>query len=187
MRTTTTTYWAAAACLSLVGPTAAEFLQGRQNSQDSGSSTAFPTVPSFSQNSYTYGYFSQVYPSGYTVPSGAVDTGTLTATLSATASATGSRIAGSNGYIYSPAESSQLDYIRSMCVPQPTSDGSSSSPGLDTGFPCNEVKNITFMCVYNEQSLVNSSSSLTEQTSQAQQQCLCPGGPGAAIWENAEA
>jgi len=174
----TTTYWVAAACLSLVGPTAAEFLQGRQNSQDSGSSTVFPTVPSFSRNSYTYGYFSQVYPSGYTVPSGAIDTKTLTTAASATGSSNG------GGYRspYSPAESSQSSYLQSMCLPQPTSDGSSSSPGLDMGFPCNEVKNLTELCIFKDPR-----SSPDQQNSQAQQKCLCPGGPGAAIWESSEA
>lgn len=193
MRTTTTTYWAAAACLSLIGPTAADSLRGRQNSQDSSSSTAFPTVPSFSRNSYTYGWISDLYPSGYTLPTGPFVTVTSTASLTATASltttasATGGRIAGSDGYSYSPAESSQISYLRSMCHPQPTSDGSRPTPGFETGFPCNEVTNITHMCVYNERSSGNISSDPTEQNSQAQQQCLCPGGPGAAIWENYEA
>lgn len=187
MRTTTTTYWAAAACLSLFGPTVAEYLQGRENSQDSGFSTVYPTVPSFSRNSYTYGYFSQIYPTGYTVPSGAIDTKTLTSTLMATASATVSSHGGGYGYPYSPAESSQADYLGSMCFPQATSGGSPSSPSFDTGYPCNEVKNITDMCVYDVQASMNSSGDLIEQKPQAQQQCLCPGGPGAAIWENAEA
>lgn len=187
MRTTTTTYWAAAACLSLFAPTVAEFLQGRQQSQDSGSSTVYPTVPSFSRNSYTYGYFSQIYPTGYTVPSGAIDTKTLTSTLTAAASPTGSTQGGGYGYPYSPAESSQVDYLRSMCVPQATSGGSPSSPSFDTRFPCNEVKNITDMCVYDVQASKNISGGLIEHNPHAQQQCLCPGGPGAAIWENAEA
>jgi len=174
MRTTTTICWAAAACLSLARLAAAEILQGRQNGQESASSTAFPTVPSFSRNSFTYGYFTKVYPTGYTGPSGAVDTATMTKTASATASSH----AGGYGYPYNPAERSQLRYLESMCNPPTINTGSPLSLHLDLSFPCNELRNITNMCLYK-----SPGSSLQQQDSQAQQRCLCPGGPGATIWE----
>lgn len=76
-----------------------------------------------------------------------------------------------------------------MCAPQNTS--TDSAAGLDTKYPCNEVLNITYTCVYNltaeEQPSDGADGLLIENDAVSQQKCLCPGGAGAALWENVEA
>lgn len=183
MYTTSTYYSAAVTLFWLSQSSSASFFHARQESL--ASSTALPTVPSFTQQSFQYGAYSSVYPSGYTLPSGeASATPTITAVDSATSGG------GYYGNGRSAAQASQARYLQSMCAPD-TQATATAYPGFDTRYPCNEVLNITYTCIYNvtaeEQPSEGTNGSLIQSNPQAQQECLCPGGAGAAIWENVEA
>lgn len=165
--------WTATVLLALSQSAATTFLQGRQRGPDS-AYTSFPQVPSFTQASLTYGSYLQVYSTGYTVPSDAVDTVTVTATAVASSSSD------AFGFGQSPAERSQIRYLQSICAPS----SSNAETEFDTRFPCNVVSNLTLTCIFNLTS-DSSGPDPAELDAQAQQQCLCPGGAGETIWENA--
>lgn len=172
----------ATAALLLLSPIAtADHLQGRQNAQRKAASTAFPTVPSFTQASVTYGHFSKVYPSGYTLPSGATNTATASHSRG-----TGGRNAGKGRGTTSSqydADVSQIYYIQSMCAPTITSSLSPTATSvlyIDLHYPCNIVKNATSICRIGE----SSGKGYNSLSAKGQQECLCDGGAGAAIWKN---
>ena len=99
--------------------------------------TKFPTVPSFSAPTFTYGVFSQVYPSGYTLPSAP------SITIAASSSAVPTRH-GHHGAV--PTLDAEQMYLSSMCEPQ----GTHRSKGLldsDQKFPCNRVLNSSNTCI----------------------------------------
>lgn len=142
--------------------------------------TTFPTVPAFSAPSFTYGAFSEIYPSGYTLPTAPF----ITATAS---SFTISKPSGPHEL--SPSEIAEDAYLGAMCAPQPT-----SSQGLSAGdqnFPCNRVTNSSVTCIYNAtlqdfDDQAEGGQQLRAVSAQAQKDCLCPGGKGERIWENIE-
>ena len=188
MYTTSTFFPAAVTLFSLSQYASAGFFHARQESLPS--STVLPTVPSFTQTSFQYGVYSSVYPSGYTLPSGPRPSGEASATPTMTADSSTSSSGGDFGNGRSPAQVSQMRYLQSMCAPD-TQATNTASPGFGTRYPCNEVLNITYTCIYNltaeEQPSEGTDGSLIESNPQSQQKCLCPGGVGAAIWENVEA
>ena len=97
----------------------------------------FPTVPSFSAPTFTYGTFSQVYPSGYTLPSAP----------SITTAASSSAVTTSHGgHRIGPTLDAEQMYLSSMCEPQ----GTHRPKGLldwDQRFPCNRVSNSSNTCI----------------------------------------
>ena len=183
MYTTSAFFLAAVPLLSLSQSASANFLYPRQKHVPI--SSALPTVPSFTQRSVNYGAYSSVYPSGYTLPSGP---GKASATPTATAD--DSRSTDIGNFRGPPAEVSQMDYLQNMCAPERPARGRAYAT-LDLNYPCNEVLNITYTCIYNltaeEQPSNGTDGALIESGPEAQQQCLCPGGVGEAIWENVEA
>ena len=99
--------------------------------------TTFPTVPSFSAPTFTYGAFSQLYPSGYTLPSAP----SITTDASSSAVTTSHR-----DYRIGPTLDAEQTYLSSMCEPQ----GTHRPKGLldwDQRFPCNRVSNSSNTCI----------------------------------------
>ena len=162
-----------------VGAVDAVVLEGRDPA--AAHVTAFPTVPAFSAPQFTYGYVSQVYPSGYTLPSGPFVTVTTTASTSARPTRSHSHSENSHD--------AKASYLSAMCAPQGT-----KGPSLydkDPRWPCNRVLNSTNTCVYN--ATIHDMDNQRpggfkpkEMGAAAQQACLCPGGRGERIWEDIE-
>lgn len=99
--------------------------------------TTFPTVPSFSAPAFTYGAFSQVYPSGYTLPSAPF----ITTAASSSAVPTSHR-----GHGFGSTLDAEEMYLSSMCEPQ----GTHRPKGLwdwDQRFPCNRVSDSSNTCI----------------------------------------
>ena len=140
-----------------------------------------PTVPSFSGPTFTYGAFTEVYPSGYTLPS---PFPTVTSAVSTSASRSSSSTVGPVGY----GQHTRDSYLRSMCAPRATggAKGDLLETGLDQKFPCNRVQNSTYTCVFNAtyQDVDEDGATLNQVNPQAQQECFCPGGRGYRVWED---
>ena len=138
---------------------------------------------SISVPTFTFGHFSDIYPSGYTPPPS--PTMTLTGVFASQASveseaaskasATGQASSGSLRGDGSPKNL----YLNKVCQPL-------SGKGVpDQAFPCNRAITLVSACVFGDEFAKNASNAIAppspppkERSSEDQQQCLCPGGKG---------
>ena len=134
-----------------------------------------------SVSSFSYGDFSDVYPSGYTLPPSPSLTGIFASEASAEAAAA------SKASSAAQASSSSVDehlspknmYLDKMCSPI-------SSKGVpDQDYPCNKAVTLASTCVYGEDYANKSTRGVAppypppkDRSAKDQQQCLCPGGKG---------
>ena len=163
---------AAAAVLSLSLSAVATALEVRQDAHGSASPISSSIVARFTQVTATV-------TAAYSGPSLAA----ITVTLTSTAPTSGNMDGGETNTPSQFTQPSQVDYLEAVCAPQ----NNTVRDGFDLRFPCNVYLNISYTCMYNQTAEEsNTGSSVIQQNAQAQQQCLCPGGPGAAFWENAE-
>ena len=137
-----------------------------------------PTVPSFSGPTFTYGAFTDVYPSGYTLPP---PFPTITSTISGSANPSFSSTVEFLGGGHHAKDS----YLRSMCAPRATGNAKAET-GRDQNFPCNRIPNSTYTCIFNATIRVvdEDGATLSEVSPQAQQECFCSGGRGNRLWED---
>ena len=140
--------------------------------------TSFPTVPSFSGPTFTYGAFTDVYPSGYTLPP---PFPTITSTVSRSANPSFSSTVEFLGYGHHTKDS----YLRSMCAPRATGEPKAET-GWDQNFPCNRIPNSTYTCIFNATFRVvgEDGATLSEVSPHAQQEGFCSGGKGNRLWED---
>lgn len=153
-----------------------EGIQRRQN--DSPSSISVP--------SFTYGYYSQVYPNGEVTSSvssnthRAIDTGATSSTKAditqsrgtpAADVGVGSSPGGQSGNSGSMGAAQEEAFIASMCQPV----NRTNQPDMD--FPCNKILLYEFPCIYGQsyQELLQSSDSAAPSTHDPndQQKCFC--------------
>ena len=142
-----------------------------------------PTVPSFSGPTFTYGAFTEVYPSGYTLPP---PFPTETSAVSESASSSFTSTVEYLGHGHNTKDV----YLRSMCEPRAKATGDPrAEAGRDPKFPCNRLQNYTYTCVFNATYEVvdEHGASLNEVSPKKQQQCFCSGGRGNGFWEDAAA
>lgn len=204
MRSTISLSLCALTSLTLSHAAIAVILEGRRPAHSEAihvaKVTTYPTVPSFSAPAFTYGAFSQVYPSGYTLPSAPL----ITTAASRSAIPTSQ---GSHGF-GSTLDTEQV-YLSTMCAPQ----GTHHPKGvLDWAqrFPCNRVSNSSNTCICENCASIHHLGNakyeiyldnatfdeleehfirdipLYQVDAQAQKECLCPGGKGERVWEDLE-
>ena len=139
------------------------------------------SADSASVPTFTYGHFSDIYPSGYTPPPSPTLTGIFASEASAesvAASKASATTATSNWPSYGEESPKNL-YLDSMC--QPISDNGVP----DQAFPCNRAATLVSTCVFGEEYAKNATMAIAppspppeERSPADQQRCLCPGGKG---------
>ena len=143
---------------------------------DSSLAASNPSVSSFS-----YGDFSEIYPSGYTLPPSPSLTGVFASEASAEAAAASkaSSAAQPSGSSIDEHLSPKNVYLEKMCSPI-------SGKGVpDQDYPCNRAVTLASTCVYGDEYANSSTRGVAppypppkDRNAKDQQQCLCPGGKG---------